>query len=39
MNAAAARNSKPFQQDLRHYRPRWMIVFVAVTILVGVGKS
>lgn len=33
MNAAAAHNSQPFLQDLRHYLPRWMIVLVVITII------
>jgi hypothetical protein len=33
MNTAVAQTQKPFQQDLRYYLPRWMIIFVVITLI------
>jgi hypothetical protein len=33
VNAAVAQTPKPLQQDLRYYLPRWMAVFVAITLI------
>lgn len=33
MNAAAVQSRKPVQQDLRYYLPRWMLVFVVITVI------
>jgi xanthine/uracil permease len=33
MNAAAAQTPKPIQQDRRYDLPRWMLVFVVITLI------
>jgi hypothetical protein len=33
MNAVVAHARRPFQQDLRYYLPRWMAVFLAITLI------
>jgi hypothetical protein len=33
MNAAVVQNPKPIQHDLRYYLPRWMVVFVVITLI------
>jgi hypothetical protein len=33
MSTAVAQIRKPIQQDLRHYLPRWMAVFVVITLI------
>ena len=33
MNTAVAQTRRPMQQDLRHYLPRWMVVFVVITLV------
>ena len=33
MISTVAQTPKPIQQDLRHYVPRWMAVFVLITLI------
>ena len=33
MNTAVANTRKPIQQQLRYYVPRWMVAFLAITVI------
>jgi hypothetical protein len=33
MNAAVTQRPKPIRQDLRYYVPRWMVFFLAITLI------